>query len=62
MHLHYPSSWSRHCGRAQAPAQPTALPEIQVISTSPFSGGGIDRDKVPALVQTLTAEDISRTL
>ena len=31
---------------------PQVLPEIQVISTSPFSGGGIDRDKVPALVQT----------
>ena len=42
-------------------AQPTVLPEIQVISTSPFPGGGIDRDKVPALVQTLTAEDFSRS-
>ena len=43
-----------------AVAQPTVLPEIQVISTSPFPGGRIDRDKVPALVQTLTAEDFSR--
>ena len=41
-------------------AQPTVLPEIQVISTSPL-GGGIDRDKVPALVQSITAEDISRS-
>src|ERR1043165_5679579 len=46
---------------AGASAQPTVLPEIQVISTSPFSGGGIDRDKVPALVQTLTAEDFARS-
>ena len=45
---------------AGAPAQSTVLPEIQVISTSPFSGGGIDRDKVPALVQTLTAEDFAQ--
>ena len=60
MYLHYPSSWSRHCGRAPALAQPTVLPEIQVISTSPL-GGSIDRDKVPALVQSITAEDISRS-
>src|SRR2546423_12228445 len=46
--------------RADAQA-PQALPEIQIISTSPFSGGGTDRDKVPALAQTITAEDISRT-
>src|SRR3954452_24401944 len=39
----------------------TVLPEIQVISTSPLSGVGIDREKVPALVQTMTSDDISRT-
>ena len=38
----------------------TVLPEIQVIDTSPL-GGAIDRDKVPALVQSITAEDISRS-
>lgn len=37
------------------------LPEIEVISTSPLAGVGIDRDKVPALVQTVTAEDFART-
>ena len=37
------------------------LPEIQVISTSPLPGPGIDREKVPALVQTVTAEDFART-
>ncbi len=37
------------------------LPEIQVISTSPLSGVGIDREKVPALVQSVTSDDISRS-
>lgn len=47
---------------ASAPAQgPQALPEIEVISTSPLPGAGIERDKVPALVQTITAEDFART-
>jgi iron complex outermembrane receptor protein len=40
---------------------PQTLPEIQVISTSPFGGPGIDRDKVPALVQTVTADDFARS-
>ena len=44
---------------AGAMAQPTVLPEMQVISTSPL-GAVIDRDKVPALVQTLTSDDFSR--
>src|SRR5262245_56680712 len=38
---------------------PQLLPEIQIISTSPLGGAGIDRDKVTALVQTLSAEDSS---
>jgi iron complex outermembrane receptor protein len=47
---------------ASALAQaPQALPEIQVISTSPLPGAGIERDKVPALVQTITSEDFART-
>ena len=40
---------------------PQALPEIQVIATSPLPGAGIERDKVPALVQTITSEDFART-
>ena len=39
---------------------PQVLPEIQVISTSPLPGAGIDREKVPALVQTITSEDFAR--
>jgi iron complex outermembrane receptor protein len=37
------------------------LPEIDVISTSPLSGAGIDPDKVSASTQTLSADDFSRT-
>ena len=48
----------RPVGVVAQPAQ--ELPEIQVISTSPL-GAGIDRDKVPALAQTVTSEDFSRT-
>ena len=44
---------------AAARAQET-LPEIQVIGTSPLQGVGIDRDKVPAMTQTVTADDFSR--
>ena len=48
-----------------APAAPTptpvrALPAFQVVATTPVTGLGFDRDKVPALVQTLSAEDFTR--
>src|SRR5438552_5280161 len=53
----------RSAASAPASVSSTAIaaPNSRFISTSPFSGGGIDRDKVPALVQTVTSEDISRT-
>ena len=35
-------------------------PAYQVIATTPVTGIGFDRNKVPAMVQTLTAEDFSR--
>jgi iron complex outermembrane receptor protein len=39
-----------------------ALPTIDVISTSPLGGTtGVDRDKVSASTQTITAEDFART-
>lgn len=44
---------------APAPAV-TALPAFQVVAPTPVTGIGIDRNKVPAMVQTLTAEDFSR--
>src|SRR5262245_54186361 len=39
---------------------PSALPAYQAISTTPITGLGFDRNKVPAMVQTVTAEDFSR--
>jgi len=37
------------------------LPEVTVVAPTPLQGDGIDREKVPAMVQTLTAEDFART-
>jgi iron complex outermembrane receptor protein len=39
---------------------PSALPAFQVIATTPVTGIGFDRSKVPAMAQTVTAEDFSR--
>ena len=44
-----------------AAAAQTVLPEIVVVAPSPLQGAGIDRDKVPAMVQTLSADDFQRT-
>ena len=44
---------------APEPPAPT-LPTIEVIGTSPLPGSGIDRDKVPSNVQSLTASDLRR--
>lgn len=38
-----------------------ALPEIQVIATTPLQGPGIDRDKVPAMTHSVSADDFQRT-
>jgi len=45
-----------------APSAPATgnLPEVTVIGTTPLPGTGIDIDKVPANVQTLTSSDLSR--
>jgi iron complex outermembrane recepter protein len=48
-----------------APPAPSAsvtgnLPEVTVIGTTPLPGTGIDIDKVPANVQTLSSSDLSR--
>ena len=47
-----------------APAAPAAaieLPEVNVVATSPLPGGGEDADKIPAMAQTVPAEDFART-
>ncbi|VTZ51446.1 TonB-dependent receptor [Methylocella tundrae] len=49
---------------AAAPADPNvvALPEVDVISTSPLSGGtGEERNSFPSMVQTVTPDDFART-
>lgn len=43
-----------------APPPETTLAPIEVIGTTPLPGIGIDRDKVPANVQSLTSSDLSR--
>ena len=45
---------------APAPAPAAALPAFQVVAPTPLTGIGFDRSKVPAMVQTLPAEDFSR--
>jgi iron complex outermembrane recepter protein len=45
---------------APSPAPAPQIPAFQVIATTPITGLGFDRDKVPAMVQTLPAEDFSR--
>jgi iron complex outermembrane recepter protein len=48
-------------GIAQTAAPPVeTLPTVEVIGTTPLPGTGIDRDKVPAHVQSLTGADLAR--
>src|SRR5262249_46726298 len=46
--------------RPSTPAPAPQIPAFQVIATTPVTGPGRDRGKVPAMVQTLPAEDFSR--
>ncbi|MGH6852089.1 MAG: TonB-dependent receptor, partial [Methylocella sp.] len=53
-------------GFAQAAPPPASgaaieLPEVEVVATSPLPGGGENRDNIPALVQSVPAEDFART-
>jgi iron complex outermembrane receptor protein len=43
---------------AAARAQSVALPEIEVISTTPLPGAEVAREKIPAMTHVLTSEDI----
>lgn len=47
---------------AEPPEEIVRLPEVRVIAPSPLSAGsaGVDRDKVPAMTQSLSADDLSR--
>jgi iron complex outermembrane recepter protein len=44
-----------------APDAPIELPAVDVVATSPLPGGGETRDNIPAMVQTVPAEDFART-
>jgi iron complex outermembrane receptor protein len=61
-----PARTSTRAARS-APATPTPAPAVsapspfQVVAPTPITGLGFDRSKVPAMVQTLPAEDFSRT-
>src|ERR1700730_8041416 len=44
-----------------SPEGAIALPEIEVVATSPLPGSGENRDEIPAQVQTVPAEDFTRT-
>ncbi|HTZ78749.1 MAG TPA: TonB-dependent receptor [Stellaceae bacterium] len=54
------------CSAARAQTAPpadeatTTLPTVEVIGTTPLPGTGIDRDKVPANVQSVTHSDLTR--
>jgi iron complex outermembrane receptor protein len=42
------------------PAPPRTSPALSVVSTTPVTGVGFDRNKVPAMVQTVTAPEFQR--
>ena len=46
--------------RPAAPAPPPPAPALSVVSTTPITGIGFDRNKVPAMVQTVTAAEFQR--
>jgi iron complex outermembrane recepter protein len=47
-------------GPTPAAPPPITLPPVEVIGTTPLPGTGIDRDKIPANVQSLTSSDLAR--
>ena len=57
------SAWAGGHAFAQnaSPGATIELPEIEVVATSPLPGGGEDRDKIPAQVQTVPAQAFGRT-
>jgi iron complex outermembrane receptor protein len=59
--LLWPSA--RALAQTATPASPAAaieLPEVEVVATSPLPSGGENPDKIPAMVQTVPAEDFAR--
>ena len=55
------SGMAQSFAQTAAPNAAVELPEVEVVATSPLPGGGEDADKIPAMVQTVPAEDFART-
>src|ERR1700724_896335 len=55
--------WPTAQGFAQAasPGAAIELPEVEIVATSPLPGGGENRDNIPAMVQSVPAQDFART-
>lgn len=46
---------------ARAEAAPATVSEVVVVSPTPLSGGGVDRDKLPGVVESVGGEAFQRT-
>ena len=58
------SGMAQGLAQTATPPSPDAaitLPTVEVVATSPLPGGGENPDNIPALVQTVPAEDFART-
>ena len=55
------ASTSLPSGAAEAPIAATQLPAVEVVGTTPLTGAGLDRDQIPAPVQSATDADIRRS-
>ena len=55
------SGMARGFAQAASPGAAIELPEVEVVATSPLPGGGENRDNIPAMVQSVPAEDFART-
>src|ERR1044071_6229335 len=53
----YRAAWAQ---AGDMPAEPIALPPVEVIAVSPVLGSGIDPDKVPANLRILSDRDLNR--
>ena len=55
------SGMARGFAQAASPGAAIELPEVDVVATSPLPSGGENRDNIPAIVQSVPAEDFART-
>ncbi len=55
------SGMARGFAQAASPGAAIELPEVDVVATSPLPSGGENRDNIPAMVQSVPAEDFART-